>query len=327
VNLADLAARLPLGAGRRGLTGRALRSPRVRRQVAGSPRLRRRLVRSRLLGVVARAPGGARAAAIAASGLRLRGALASPHARRRLVLLAFVAVGLLGGWLWLRDSGLVSVDRVTITGATGPEAPAIRGALRASATNMTTLHVDQGALSASVKAFPVVKSLRVHADFPHGLRVTVVEHRPVVAVTIDGARVPVAGDGTLLRGQPTPAGIPTLSIPTTNAGGHLTAPRGRAAVAILAAAPAALRPSVTGVLPGVDGLQLTLSNGPLVDFGDAARPRAKWAAIAAVLADPRAAGASYLDVRAPERPVAGRFPGAGVSVTQPQPQVDATLQP
>jgi cell division protein FtsQ len=327
VNLADLAARLPLGAGRRGLTGRALRSHPVRRRVVASPRLRRRLLRSWLAGVVGRAPRGARAVATAASRVRLRGALASPHARRRLVLLAFVGVGLLGGWLWLRDSGLVSVDRVTVTGATGPEGPAIRAALRASATDMTTLHVDEGALRASVRAFPVVKALRVRADFPHGLRVTVVEHHSVLAVTIDSARVPVAGDGTLLRGQPTPASIPTLAIPTTNAGGHLTAPRARAAVAILAAAPAVLRPSVTGVQPGVDGLQITLTNGPVVDFGDAARPRAKWAAIAAVLADPRAAGAAYLDVRAPERPVAGRFPGAGMSVTQPQPQVDANLQP
>ncbi|MDQ6914203.1 MAG: FtsQ-type POTRA domain-containing protein [Actinomycetota bacterium] len=260
-------------------------------------------------------------------GRAARPTFASPHFRRRALLLAVVGAGLLGGWLWLRDSGLVSVDRVAVTGATGPEAPALRAALRAAAGDMTTLHVDEGALRAAVRAFPIVKSLQVRTDFPHGLRVMVIEHRPVAAVTIEGARVPVAEDATLLRGQPAGASVPTLAIPTANAGGHLTAPRARAAVAILAAAPAVLRPSVTGVNRGVDGLQLTLSNGPLVDFGDAARPRAKWAAIAAVLADPRAAGASYLDVRAPERPVAGRFPGAGMSVTQPQPQVDANLHP
>jgi cell division protein FtsQ len=291
VTFADLAARLPLGT-RRGPSRAGLRA---------------------LASGVAR--------------LRLRGSLASPRARRRVVLLAFLTAGLIGGWLWLRDSGLVSVDRVAITGASGPEGPAIRAALRSAAADMTTLHVDEDALRAAVRSFPVVKSLRVQADFPHGLRVTVVEHRPVVAVTIDGARVPVAGDDTLLRGQPAPAGVPTLDIPTANAGGHLTAPRARQAVAILAAAPAVLRSSVTGVNRGVDGLQLTLANGPLVDFGDAARPRAKWAAIAAILADPRSAGASYLDVRAPERPVAGRFPGAGMSVTQPQPQPDGNLQP
>jgi cell division protein FtsQ len=54
-------------------------------------------------------------------------------------------------------------------------------------------------------------------------------------------------------------------------------------------------------------MRITLRNGPLLEFGDDARARAKWIAAARVLGDPRSAGASYLDVRVPERPVAGRF--------------------
>jgi cell division protein FtsQ len=133
----------------------------------------------------------------------------------------------------------------------------------------------------------------------------------VAAVAIEGARVPVAGDGTLLRGQPAAPSLPTLAIPSANARGRLTIRRSLAAVAVMAAAPPSLRSFVTGLNFGPDGFRLSLANGPAVDFGGPERPRAKWAAIAAVLADARAAGASYLDVRAPERPVAGRFPDAG----------------
>jgi cell division protein FtsQ len=58
-------------------------------------------------------------------------------------------------------------------------------------------------------------------------------------------------------------------------------------------------------------MRVTLRNGPLLEFGDGVRARAKWIAAARVLGDPRGAGASYLDVRIPERPVAGRFDDPG----------------
>ena len=285
MSLADVVARLPFPVRRR-LIGRALRGRR-RRRAAPIPVQR-----------VARA-------------------IAGPRAGRRAVVLALAAAGLLGGWLWLRDSALVGVSHVTVTGATGPEGPAIRSALADAANDMTTLHVDEGALRTAARTFPVVKDVRVESDFPHRLRISVIEHRPVAAVTIDGARVPVAADGTLLRGQPAATSLPTLAISSANAGGRLTARRALAAVGVVGAAPAALRPSIAAVDFGVDGIQVSLANGPTVDFGDARRPRAKWAAIAAVLADGRSAGASYLDVRAPERPVAGRFPGAGVDYSTP----------
>ena len=48
-----------------------------------------------------------------------------------------------------------------------------------------------------------------------------------------------------------------------------------------------------------------MRNGLLVYFGDATRPHAKWLSLARVLADPSSAGATYIDVRVPERPAAG----------------------
>ena len=50
---------------------------------------------------------------------------------------------------------------------------------------------------------------------------------------------------------------------------------------------------------------LDLRDGPDLIFGDARRAAAKWAAAARVLAEPSAAGATYLDLRVPERVAAG----------------------
>jgi type II secretory pathway component PulM len=60
--------------------------------------------------------------------------LARPGRRRRprpRVLLALAAALLLlaGAWMWLRDSSLVAVNRVMVTGASGADAGQIRSAL------------------------------------------------------------------------------------------------------------------------------------------------------------------------------------------------------
>ena len=53
------------------------------------------------------------------------------------------------------------------------------------------------------------------------------------------------------------------------------------------------------------GLAATLESGPKLYFGGGSRLAAKWGAAAQVLADRTSKGASYLDLRVPERPVAG----------------------
>ncbi|MDX6696880.1 MAG: cell division protein FtsQ [Solirubrobacteraceae bacterium] len=225
-----------------------------------------------------------------------------------MVLAALVALLAAGAWMWVRDSPLVAVSDVTITGlSAGPESAAVRNALTRAARDMSTLHVRPERLRTAVTPYPIVKDIRVTTNFPHGMTIQVIEHDAVAAVDIDGRRIPVSSDGTLLRGRPAGTDLITLSIPTANGGGRLTSRRGLDAVAVMGAAPKALRTYVTDVARGPDGLRVTLRDGPLVQFGDAHRARAKWIAVARVLGDPRAAGATYLDVRVPERPVAGRF--------------------
>jgi cell division protein FtsQ len=234
--------------------------------------------------------------------------------RKRIAIGVLAFVGLVAGWMWLRDSSLVAADDLTITGLTGPDAPKIRKALENASSDMTTLHVRRDALRTAVAPYAVVKDIRVETHFPHEMQITVIEHHPIGAVSIDGARVAVAADGTLLRGRAAPANLITLGVPSANAGGRLTSRRGREAVSVMGAAPAKLRGWVQSLEFGADGMRIQLRNGPLLEFGDATRAKAKWIAAARVLGDPRAAGASYLDVRIPERPVAGRFDDGGAAV-------------
>jgi cell division septal protein FtsQ len=132
----------------------------------------------------------------------------------------------------------------------------------------------------------------------------VVEHNPVAVIVADGKRVPVSGDGHLLRSVQ-PGDIATVQMRSVPGGDRLTDPRANAAVEMLAAAPSALRARVQNVWSGSHGLSARLSRGPLLYFGTTERLEAKWAAITRVLEDPEAAGALYLDVRVPERTAAG----------------------
>jgi cell division protein FtsQ len=252
-----------------------------------------------------------------------RAALRVPRPPAR-TLVAFVAVLTLlaGGWAWLRDSSLVAVDRVTVTGLSGPQATQVRAALQSAGRDMTTLNVRHGQLATAVRPYPVVQGVEAHADFPHGLRIVVREHVPVAVLVAGGDRVPVAADGTLLRGTPW-NDLPVVAAPAPPAGDLLRDRRLQRSVAVLAAAPAALRAHVIRVYVGARGLTAPLRDGPVLYFGRSDRLPAKWAAAAAVLADRSSAGATYLDLRLPERPVAGGIERPHVEPPQSSPEVGA----
>ncbi|MEX2196889.1 MAG: FtsQ-type POTRA domain-containing protein [Thermoleophilaceae bacterium] len=239
-----------------------------------------------------------------------------PRARRRLLASAALAVLLAAAYLgWLRDSSLVAVEEVEVTGLTAPAAERIEGALTAAATDMTTLHVRTGELEQAVAGFPVVAAIRVEADFPHGLHIRVIEHRPVALLESDGESVPVAGDGTVLPDVEAGRSLPSIRADTATSAGRLSDGAARALVAVAGAAPAALLARVERIAPAPGrGIVVDLREGPELIFGDGSRPRAKWVAASAVLAEESSAGAGYLDLRIPERPAAG---GLGAETVEP----------
>jgi cell division protein FtsQ len=239
----------------------------------------------------------------------LRGArsIRLPRLRPRvLIILALVLLLLLGAWLWVRDSSLVAVNRVAVTGASGPDAAQVRHALRLAARNMTTLDVHMDQLNTAVAPFPVVKGLRVTTQFPHGMKIQVIEQIPVAAVVVDGRRIAVAGDGTLLHDLMAPPNLAIVPLRVAPGGTRLTDHDALAAVHMLAGAPYQLLARVSQVTQTTEhGLVATVRNGPSVYFGDGSGIDAKWTALAAVLADPSSAGAVYVDVSDPDRPAAG----------------------
>jgi cell division protein FtsQ len=222
-----------------------------------------------------------------------------------LVALVVLACLLGGGWLWFRDSSLVAVKRVTVTGASGPDAGQIRRALVAAAQGMTTLDVSLGQLRTAVAPYPVVKNLQVTTQFPHGIRIQVVEQIPVGVVSVAGTTIAVASDGTLLHGLSGASALPRIPLAVAPGGTRLTG-AARNAVSLLAVAPYRLLPHLAQVTTTAEhGLTVEVRNGPALYFGKATDLAAKWAAAVAVLADPHSAGATYIDVSDPTRPAAG----------------------
>lgn len=287
-------------AGRRlGWGGRGKRARRTARRRAGA----------------ARRPSGAARSQRGAASLGRALAMLPPRLRRwLLIVLAALVVFAAGYQLWLRDSSLVAVEKVSVTGLTTKDAPRVRAALTSAARTMTTLHVQKRELEQAIAAYPVVRALEVRPDFPHGLTIHVVEHQP--AALVGGLQV--AGDGTILRGLPVEGELPTLDARGNPHGDRLTDPIALHGARVAGAAPAALRPRLERIdMRGQDGIVVEMRDGPELIFGDASRVRAKWIAATRVLADPEAQGATYVDVRLPGRPAAGGLPAETLSPVAP----------
>jgi cell division protein FtsQ len=250
-------------------------------------------------------PGRGRSTTTRRGAARRRIVAAGRRRARLLALLVVVAALLGGGWLWLRGSSFVRVTRVQVTGVTSSAEPRIDAALDAAARGMTTMRVDEAALRQAVAAFPSVAGLRVSTDFPHGMTIEVLERRPVAALVAGDQRIAVTGDGRLLRDVQDTMGLPAVTGASLPGAARVGAPRARAALTVAAAAPPGLRRRSQSVGWGRQGLQVELTDGPPLIFGSADHAAGKWAAAARVLADPSAAGATYLDLRVPGRVAAG----------------------
>ena len=228
--------------------------------------------------------------------------------RRGLLASALAAAALAAGYLlWFRDSALVRVETVRVTGLSDDASPRTRAALIAAGRQMTTLHVRTDELERAVAAHRAVGSVVARPDFPHTLRIHVVERIAVALVGPSAAsRSPVAADGTVLERRAGLGRLPVIESRRPIRSGRL---RERAALAMLrvaALAPDALRRRAQAVAPADPrGVVVELRAGPELVFGDGSRLAAKWAAASRVLAHPGAAGARYIDLRLPERPAAG----------------------
>lgn len=227
--------------------------------------------------------------------------------RTWLVIVAIVAGGLAVAYFtWFRHSSFVAINDVKVEGVHSSDQDEITAALTRAAKGMTTLDVDASKLASAVSGFPAVASVTAHPSFPHGLTVEVIERRPVLVASDGDQQAAVAADGSLLPGLSTDgANLPVLKVDQLPGGGRLDG-TALEETRVVGAAPGPLRPLVEGVTStSDDGIVVPLQGGIDVRFGTSGKARAKWAAAAAVLADPEVTTLRYVDVQVPSRPAIG----------------------
>src|SRR3954463_5306902 len=99
-------------------------------------------------------------------------------------LAALIAALAVGGWLWLRDSSLVQVTKVDVSGVTTSEPQRVTQALDDAARGSPTLHGRKRALQDAVRELASVETVHIRTDFPHTMSIAVVERGPVAALAI-----------------------------------------------------------------------------------------------------------------------------------------------
>jgi cell division protein FtsQ len=220
----------------------------------------------------------------------------------------FAMLALLAGYaLWLgalRDLPLFQVQRVSVVGLTGSAAPQVQSALELTAREMTTTDFSTARLRAAVSGYASIASLSARTEFPHGVRIDVVEHRPLARLDVNRTIVAVSSDDRVLDGVAPVRSLPLIRSSVAPSAGRVTDSLTRAELAVLAAAPRPLLHDVYSISKSSEGLTVRLRQGPLIYFGDATLPHAKWDSAAVVLASVTSRGAQYVDVSLPERPAA-----------------------
>jgi hypothetical protein len=127
-----------------------------------------------------------------------------------------------------------------------------------------------------------------------------VSSEPVAVIGTGSSAVAVAADGTVLAWLPPPkeGRLPKLPLEAPPKGPRLQGSALEQA-RVLGAAPAGLRPYVEGSYFGESGVDVNLTSGIELRFGDSTQAARKWRAAAAVLADPSVTAFDYVDLHAP----------------------------
>lgn len=131
---------------------------------------------------------------------------------------------------------------------------------------------------------------------------------PEITATIGSGEdaVGVSADGQIVTvfDVPPDQQLPRLPLDEVPKSGRLAGPVLEQAK-VLGAAPLALRPYVERSYYGESGVDVDLTSGIELHFGDDSQAKRKWHAAAAVLADPSVTALDYVDLYAPGRPSYG----------------------
>lgn len=132
---------------------------------------------------------------------------------------------------------------------------------------------------------------------------TLVPTRAASAIGTGSSAVGVSAQGAVLSWLPSPkeSTLPLLPLSKPPKSGRLAGTALQQA-RVLGAVPAGLRPYVKRSYYGESGVDVILSSGIELRFGDASQARKKWRAAATVFADPSVTALDYVDLHAPNRP-------------------------
>ncbi len=126
--------------------------------------------------------------------------------------------------------------------------------------------------------------------------------RPTAEIGSGSSAVGVSAEGAVLfwLAPPKEASLPRLPLSKPPASGQLTGTALQQA-RILGAAPRPLRPYLRDSRYGESGVDVELSGGIELRFGDDSEAARKWRAASAVLADPSVTTLDYVNLSAPGR--------------------------
>jgi cell division protein FtsQ len=222
------------------------------------------------------------------------------------VALVLVASGF-GAYFGARQTGIFALDRIQVTGAPPSTAARIRAALRGY-VGKSLVRFDRADAARRLAAVSEIADARFDRDFPHTLRIRVRLERPVAVLRRGSDAWLVSSSARVLEHldkRPYPR-LPRIWLPAGTDISVNSTLAGVGASGVAAVAP--LRPlhlvgRVRQVLAGDGQLTLVLASGTELRLGDSGDLRLKLSIAKQIL--PLAAGASYVDVSVPERPVAG----------------------
>jgi cell division protein FtsQ len=229
-----------------------------------------------------------------------------PSRRSLLVGLGLLAVAA-GSYVAARQSSAFAVNRVEVAGAPAEVRAQVQRAL-ASLSGTSLLALDGAALVRRVEALPTVVAVRYDRAFPHTLRLTVVAETPVAVLRRGAEAWLLSARGRVVsrvqrRHVP---GLPRIWVPAkteVEPGGFLAPEAGGTAARALAVA-ARFPAPIALATAQADELVFRLRSGLELRLGAPADVRLKLAVARRALAR-LPAGATYLDVSVPGRPVAG----------------------
>jgi len=244
-------------------------------------------------------------------------ALARLAPSRRSLAVGFGLIAIAAGaYVAARQSSAFSVGRIEVDGAPADVQKQVSRAV-ASLVGTNLLALDGAALERRVEALPTVRSAAYDRGFPHTLRIHVVPEIPVAVLHRGKETWLVSARGRVLSRIPnlTFGALARIWVPSHAdvAPGAILAPEsgGTAARTLALAMRFPARIATVSLVHG--RLVFRLRSGLVLELGEPTDVRLKLAIARRALAQ-LPAGAAYVDVSVPGRPVAGtnsRLSGRG----------------